>query len=67
MPQYYLGFRRWVKLRHFAGGAPGFKWRAIDATIALVQSGALRRPRAWNEEGVAEQAQFRPGPTEESP
>jgi len=40
MPQYYLG-QAGVKLRHFAGGAPGFSG-SHDATIALVQSGAYQ-------------------------
>ena len=38
MPQYFLS-QAGVKLRDFAGGAPGFSG-SHDATIALVQSGA---------------------------
>ncbi len=38
MPQYYLS-QAGVKLKDFAGGAPGFSG-SHDATIALVQSGA---------------------------
>ncbi len=38
MPQYFLG-QAGVKLKDFAGGAPGFSG-SHDATIALVQSGA---------------------------
>jgi phosphonate transport system substrate-binding protein len=38
MPQYFLG-KAGVRLKDFAGGAPGFSG-SHDATIALVQSGA---------------------------
>jgi phosphonate transport system substrate-binding protein len=38
MPQYFLG-QAGVRLKDFAGGAPGFSG-SHDATIALVQSGA---------------------------
>jgi len=40
MPQYYLG-QAGVRLKDFAGGAPGFS-SSHDATIALVQSGAYQ-------------------------
>ncbi|HHG2223762.1 MULTISPECIES: putative selenate ABC transporter substrate-binding protein [unclassified Synechococcus] len=40
MPQYYLS-QAGVKLKDFAGGAPGFSG-SHDATIALVQSGAYQ-------------------------
>ncbi|MBC1262068.1 putative selenate ABC transporter substrate-binding protein [Synechococcus sp. BSF8S] len=40
MPQHYLN-QAGVKLRDFAGGAPGFSG-SHDATIALVQSGAYQ-------------------------